>query len=358
MKKLILLSFTFLTLAACSSDDNSKIDPVVPAPSSGTVFGSTENPLNVGGANQGNQVYIDLSGETALEISRDSWDLGFYSGTTPHVVINGALGMAVKKLETTDITQVQVSDATVAIGTFNAENMAYVDNPTGDINSTAFGEIASNEASASVYLVNLGNSVPTQKPDAGSANVSGTPRGWKKVKVWQDGNGYKLQFAAIDATTATTVSIAKDAAYNHTFFNLTTGVTVNVEPQKDKWDLNFTTFTNEVFDGTGGSAGAYFYADFVVTNSKAGVTAFKVEGDANAYAAFTLSDVTSGNYTYSTDQRAIGADWRDVFTHAVYNNVFFVVKDGESNIYKVKFISMVSTEGERGFPVFQYELLK
>jgi hypothetical protein len=264
--------------------------------------------------------------------------------------------MAVKKLATTDITTVQEADPSVAIGTFNAENMAYVDNPSGDINDTAFGDIASSEATASVYLVNLGNSVPTEKPAVGSTNVSGAPRGWKKVKVWQDGAGYKLQYANPDATTATTISIAKDTAYNHVFFSLVNGAAVKAEPQKDKWDLNFTTFTNEVFDGGGVSAGAYFYADFIVTNTKAGVTAFKVQGDATAYAAFTLADVE--NHTYSSDQRAIGPDWRDVFTKAVFSNVFFVVKDGEGNIYKVKFISMVSTEGERGFPVFQYELLK
>lgn len=356
MKKLALLSFAFITLAACSGDDNSKIDPVVPAPSTGTVFGSADHPLNIGGATQGNQVYVDLSGESASATPRDSWELGFYTGEEARIVINGAVGMAVKKLATTDITAAQAPDASVAVGTFDIENMAYVDNPNGDINSTAFGTIAISEESANVYLVNLGNSVPTEKPATGSANVAGAPRGWKKVKVWQDGTGYKFQYANLDATTATTVSVTKDLAYNHVFFSLINGTVVKAEPQKDKWDLNLTTFTNEVFDGGGVSAGAYFYADFVVTNNKAGVKAFKVEGDAAAYAAFTLADAEG--HEYSNDQRAIGPDWRDVFTRAVNSNVFFVVKDGEGNIYKIKFISMVSAEGERGFPVFEYELLK
>lgn len=356
MKKLALLSFVFIALAACSSEDNSNVAPIEAAPSSGTIFGSAEKPLNIGGATQGNQVYVDLSGETAAATPRDSWDIGFYSGNDARVVINGALGMAVKKLETTDITAVQVADADVAVGTFNPENMVYVDAPAGDLNGTAFGDIATSEATANVYLVNLGNGIPTVKPAAGSANVAGTPRGWKKVKVWQDGAGYKLQYANLDATAATTVSVAKDPAYNHVFFSLVNGAEVKAELQKDKWDLNFTTFTNEVFDSNGTSAGAYFYADFIVTNTKAGVTAFKVEGDETAYAAFTLADVAGHNF--SADQRAIGPDWRDVFTKAVFTNVFFVVKDAEGNIYKIKFISMVSAEGERGFPVFQYELLK
>ena len=104
------------------------------------------------------------------------------------------------------------------------------------------------------------------------------------------------------------------------------------------------------------SYGAYFYSDYVVTNTKAGVTAYKVDGDEAAYEAFELTDVASASF--STDQRAIGANWRNVTPVQLYDNVFFVVKDGSGNIYKIKFISMLSTAGERGFPTFQYSLLQ
>ena len=75
-----------------------------------------------------------------------------------------------------------------------------------------------------------------------------------------------------------------------------------------------------------------------------------------AYDAFTLQDVNAGNF--SSDQRAIGANWRNVLPVQVYNNVFFVLQDGDGNYYKVKFLSMLSTNGHRGFPVFQYALLQ
>lgn len=354
MKKIAVLSLALFALASCSSEDNSYIEPITP-PSSGTTFGTAEHPLNLGGANQGNQVFVDLSGEKSEALSRDAWELGFYSGSDFRVVINGSIAMAVKQLETSDISQTVSQDATVAVGTFQAANMAYVDNPNGNLAQTAFGAIAASEATAKVYIVNLGLSVPTEKPAAGSVNTAGTPRGWKKVKIWREGEGYKFQYANLDGATATTVTIAKDPSYNHVFFSLTNGSTLKAEPAKDSWDLNFTTFTNEVFDGAN-SAGAYFYSDYIVTNTKAGVTAARVEGDAAAYAAYTLASASS--LTFSTDQRAIGADWRDVFTRATFGNVFFVVKDAAGNIYKVKFISMVSAEGERGFPVFEYELLK
>ena len=356
MKKLFILSLSLLALASCSDDDSSVSGPE--PISEGTVFGDAANPLGIGGPNQQNQVYVDLSGEDAAPTARDSWELGFYSGNDFRVVLNNSLGMAVKRLGTSDITAPVTEDPSVAVGTFQSSNMAYVDNPTGEFSNTAFGAIAADEASAEVYLVNLGFSIPTTMPDPGSANTAGPIRGWKKVKVWKDGDGYKLQHADIDATTATTVTITKDPAYNHVFFSLVNGATVTVEPQKDQWDLNFTTFTNEVFDNDGVSAGAYFYSDFIVINKKGGVSAVMVEGDTAAYQAMTLASFQAGGHMLDTDQRAIGDKWRNVFDKAVYDDVFFVVKDAAGNHYKVKFISMLNADGHRGFPMFQYTLLQ
>jgi len=355
MKKIFLLPLALLALVSCG-DDDSTIAPIQQV-SEGTIFGTANHPLQVGGSNQPNQVYIDLSDETATPVARDSWELGFYSGNDFKVVLNNSIAMAAKALETTDITLPQTEEATVAVGTFTSTNLAFVDRPDGTIGNTAFGTIATTEATAKVYLLNLGKAVPTVAADPGSANVAGAARGWKKVKIWQDRGGYMLQYADLASTTPISFSIAKDAAYNHVFFSLTANTKVAAEPEKDKWDLNFSTFTNEVFQDAE-SFGSYFYSDYTVINSKAGVTAAKVTGDAAAYEAFNLSSVASGNLTFSSDQRAIGAEWRDVITRVVFNDVFFVVKDADGNYYKVKFISMLDANGNRGYPVFQYAILK
>ena len=359
MKKIFLLPLALLALVSCG-DDDSKIAPIEQV-SEGTVFGTAEHPINIGGSNQQNEVFIDLSEESTTVVSRDSWDLGFYSGSGFKVVTNGAIVMAAKELQTTDITLPQTEDATVAVGTFSPENMAYVNNPNGDLNdrtfNTAFDDIATTEATAKVVLLNLGRTVPTTPAAAGSVNVAGTPRGWKKVKVWQDAGGYKLQYADLASATPTTVSIAKDAAYNHVFFSLTANAKVVAQPETAKWDISFTTFTNQVFQDAV-SAGSYFYSDYTVTNRLGGVTAVKITGDAAAYDAFSLTTLATGKYTFNADQRAIGADWRDVITRVVFNDVFFVLKDASGNYYKIKFISLLNANGERGYPVFQYALLK
>ncbi|AWH84381.1 hypothetical protein HYN59_04290 [Flavobacterium album] len=355
MKKLFILPLAFLVLISCG-DDDSNIAPIEQI-SGGTIFGTAEHPLNIGGPNQPNQVYIDLSSEETKEVARNSWDLGFYCGDDFRVVINGSMKMAVKPLETTDISLPQEEDSSVAVGTFDATNMNYIDHPNGQLAQTAFGNLATSEAAAKVYLVNLGSQVPTTMPDPGVSNVAGDPRGWKKVKVWKDGSGYKLQYADLEASTATEVSITKNAAYNHIFFSLTTGATVHAEPEKDKWDMNFTTFTNEVFQGTQ-SFGAYFFSDYVVINSKAGVKAVMIQGDSAAFDAFSINALNTGDFAFSSDQRAIGANWRNVLPVQVYNDVFFVLQDSDGNYYKIKFLSMLSADGHRGFPVFRYALLQ
>lgn len=355
MKKLFLFPVVALFLASCSSDDNNN-DPVITDPVNNELitFGGQTNPLEVGGATEPNQVYVDLSGTSASPVIRDSWDLGFYSGSEFRVIINGAVRMAAKQLETTDITETVEEDNSVAVGTFDSANMAYVDDPQGETFGTAFGELATSEAEAKVFLVNRGSEVPTTEPAAGSSNVAGDSRGWKKVKIWVDGSDYKIQFADLASVNFEEVTISKNSLFNHVYFNLGNGEVVQIQPQKDSWDMNFTTFTNEVFQGEV-SAGAYFYSDFIVINTLAGVAAYKVEGGQDTFDAFTALDVVPSEF--SNDQRAIGAEWRNVTPVQLYDDVFFVLKDSEGNLFKIKFISMLNTEGHRGFPLFQYQLL-
>jgi len=359
MKKLLLLSFAFLSLVACSSDDDTPVEiPTV---------GATLQPA-VGGANQPNQVYLDLSSEESKAVNRAAWDFGFSTGSEFRVVINGSLKMAVKKLATSDITLPQQSDAEVAVGagTTAAAN-GYVDNPTGVLAGagagigTAIAEISATDADNKVYLVNLGFAVSTTKPATGSVSVDGDARGWKKVRILRSGNGYKIQYADLASTTFTEKTISKDADFNFTFFSLGTGSTVAVEPQKTKWDLNFTVFTNYLNAGT---EVTYGYSDFITTNSKGGTQAYQVLTTADVtYAGFTKASVVEPNFTVSaTDQRVIGANWRSgggpTTLPSVRTDRFYVVKDAAGNYYKVKFLAMTNEAGERGHVTLEYAILK
>ncbi|SIS53729.1 HmuY protein [Zobellia uliginosa] len=314
----------------------------------------------VGGPNEPNQVYIDLSAQNQSSISREAWDLAFYNGDAFRVAINSSLYMAVAEHDEIDIDavtaeQVAGLQASVAVGTFDAANTAYVDVPSGDIKGTAIKEVSEVDAANKVYLLNMGSKIGTEEPETGGVNTSGDSRGWMKIRVLRNGNDYTLQYARLEDTTHKEISVSKDAAFNFQFVSLISDTLVSVEPEKDKWDLNFTVFTNEI-EGYG----SYGYADFVATNSKGEVSAYKVDAESKPYEEFTISDIDTE--ALDTDQRAIGSSWRNGggpgTLPSLKEDVFFIVKDGDGNYYKLKFTALVNESGIRGYPAFEYTLLQ
>jgi hypothetical protein len=360
-KSFLFLSFSLLSLVSCSSDDTA---PTVEVPSIGATLAAS-----VGGPNQPNQLYLDLSTGTSQSINRAAWDFGFSSAADFRVVLNGSLKMAVKKLETSDITLVQKIDAAVTVGSgTTASTNGFVDNPTGVLAGsgagigTAIAEVSATDADNKVYLVNLGLAVGTAKPGVGNVEIDGAARGWKKVRILRSGNGYKIQYADLEAATFTEKTITKDAAFNFTFFSLTSASTVSVEPEKAKWDLNFTYFTNYVNFGTEVS---YGYSDFIVSNMKGGTQVYQVVATTDiTYAGFTKANIVEANFAASAiDQRIVGANWRNGGGQngslpSIKTDRFYVVKDAAGNYYKLKFLTMTNDAGERGFVTLEYAILK
>jgi len=363
MKKLLFLSIALLSLASCSSDEDTKVE----IPTVGATLSAS-----VGGPNQPNQVYLDLSAEETKSVNRASWDLGFSSGSDFRVIINGSIKMAVKKLETSDITLPQTNDPGVSVGTSTLTSYGYVDNPTGVLTGagagigTAIAEISATESENKVYLVNLGLAISTKTAGVGAVEADGDARGWKKVRILRSGNGYKIQYADLNSATFTEKTILKDAAFNFSFFSLTSGSTVSVEPEKAKWDLNFTTFTNYIPSQDADKKPievTYGYADFITTNAKGGTQAYQVLTSSKTYEAFVKADVVEANFTISaTDQRVIGANWRNGggpgTLPSIRTDRFYVVKDAAGNYYKVKFLSMTNDAGVRGYTTLEYAMLK
>ena len=352
-----ILCLAVFSFTSCESD-NIPSEPIVVI-----IDGASVSP-NVGGPNEPNQVYVDLSTNISSAVKRDAWDLGFYSGTNSRVVINGSIYMAVGKLEATDIdavtstsTEVQELKPNVAVGTFDAANTAFVDAPNGKISGTAIAEISDINENNNVYLLNLGFEVGTEIPATGSIAISGDARGWKKIRILKSGNNYTLQYADLDATTHKEITISKNEAYNFSFFSLDTESEVIVEPEKSNWDLNFTVFTNEI-----PGYGSYGYSDYVANNTKASAQVYKVDTDVDSstYDTFTKADVVVANFT--NDQRNIGSSWRNGggpgSLPSLKENVFYIINDTDGNLYKLKFLAFTNADGERGHPEFVYSLLE
>jgi len=369
MKKVIyLLAMISFVATSCSSDDSSSNtdEPIINEP----VTSATMAP-NVGGPNQPNQVFVDLSENIQTGAKRDTWDLGFSTGNDFNVVINGSVKMAVMQLNTTNIDEVQTENPAVAVGYTTLATAGYVDNPTGILTGSALGDgtaikaISTTDADNKVYLVNMGFEVGTSTPNVGSVALDGNARGWKKIRITRSGNDYKVQYADLNATTHQTVTILKDASYNFVYLNLTSGQKASVQPKKANWDLSFTGFTN--YYGQPGSQITYYFADFITSNMMGGTKVYLVESTSETldsdYAAFSITSVDDSKFaTSASDQRVIGDTWRNgggpSSGPSIKDDRFYVIKDAQNNVYKLRFLALTNDAGVRGYPVFEYELVK
>ena len=351
IKNTLKISFILLLLISCSQED--------PYPERAYIVSDATVAPEIGGANEPNQVYFDFSSNTQTTKQRDSWDLRFYSGDEFRVSLNTSVFMATKQLDYTNLNEVnsalvQNLFSTVAIGTFNADNVAFVDDFDGDIQKTAIAEVSDNVMENKVYLLNLGYAVGTDIPAPGSVAVAGNHRGWKKIRILKQDGKYLLQYADLDDTSFQEVVIEKDNNYNFSFFSFNTNSIIDVAPEKQKWDVCFTVFTNEI-----SGYGTYGYSDFIVTNNLQNVKSYIVSIDDLSFEDFAKNDIDEEQF--DATQRSIGSSWRfgggpGVSPH-IKNNIFYILKDTEGFYYKLKFSTLTNTDGERGFPQFEYSII-
>lgn len=360
MKKIfsILILSSLFIQTSCLKDDDSPIaiDPIL---------GTTIEP-EVGGPAQPNQVWIDLSSHTETKNVRTDWDLGFSTGEEFRVILNNSILMAAAEIESNDIDAVNQSNFNSLINIIDITAGfpgEYIDNVAGDYfnNGTAIKEISANDADNKVYLLKmgyelyLGNDIPNN-----SAYTAGDSRGYKKVRILRNGNdGYKIQYADLNDTTHKEFIVTKDPEYHFTYFSFDLEDVVKIQPKKNNWDLCFTVFNN-VIEGHG----TYIYADYIVSNHLSGVGIYQVDTDhatlTQDYNNFTINDVDESLFEYN-DQRSLGGNWRSTVsgtssTPVVHGDRFFVLKDPDGIMYKIRFISMTK-DGQRGYPVFEFDPL-
>ena len=350
---LVLVGLASLT--ACSNDDTPSIDP----PAEGAIVDP-----NVGGPDQPNQVFVDLSSETQSVVNRDSWDLAFYSGSEFRVILNNSVSALARSIDKSDLNAVTAEDTTgfgaqldidAIFGAlfgppqpWLAQASGWTDDPSGDLSNTAIAEVSATANNNQVYILNRGK------------NPDGTQRGWMKIRVIRNNDGYTLQYAEINATSFQELNITKNDNFDFVYASLDNGM-VNVSPQKGDWDFVFTVFTN-LLQVDANTSIPYAFKDYVLSNgNRVEVSTVEVTGDIT-YEGFAFGDI--GSLEFSSAANAIGSGWRTVAQPGsgqetgVKADRFYVIEDTSGNYYKLRFTRLVDPDsGERGNPQFQYELL-
>lgn len=329
-------------ISSCGGDDPKPV--VVPPSEAGLIE------VDGGGATYPNTVFIDLSAGTQTAVKRESWDLAFATGSEFKVLINGTTGAMASATGKTDINAVTAGEftesdsAAILFSTSNLEGILHVDDPSMPLSKTAISAISATEGDNKVYVLNRGSNGAEERP-------------WKKIRIIRNGEGYTLQHADFDATDFASVDIAKDTDQNFVYFSFDNGI-AEVEPGKNAWDIAWTAGTSSFpFPQATNGILAYFFKDLVYHNIYGGSAAAQVLEADIAYDSFTEGDALGLTFN-TTDRLTIGSNWRITQPSAeIKQDRYYVVKDAESNIYKIRFLS-VTKDGERGKPSFEYELVK
>jgi len=303
--------------------------------------------MSAGGEAFDQRAYVDLSKATSNSVAVDNFDLGFQSGDGFYVTLNASTGIMARPLDKTSLTDVVAADTinfkyemTIPPPNFDASigSVAWIDAPDGDLSNTAFGEISATDSENKVFII---------KRERGN---------WKKVRVLRSPDGYTLRYADIAALDFTSLVIPKNSDLERATVDLEQGI-VEAEPKNANWDLLYGTYTKQLSFGPG-SFIPYQFKDYIIINRGDISTAVVMTADVS-YDSFTLDNTSS--LEFEEDINAIGARWRSgggpTSDPALFDDRFYIIKDGDENIYKLRFTSLLSDSDERGKPSFIYELL-
>jgi hypothetical protein len=352
MKRIVTIILVVLAFSACKKDT----DPIIIVPPS---VGSSVRLNGIAGNESGsaaaNSVYLDLSADRQTSSLRSSWDLGFYCGPDFRVVLNNTSSAGAMVLAKNDLTTVGAADTiglVLATSQTNPlpEQLVWFDDITGDLAKTVIPAVSDVDADNKVIIVNRGTG-------GGIA-----PRPWIKLRVLRNpSGGYILQYARILETSFRTLQVPKDMAYHFKFVSFDNGI-VDVQPEKERWDLVWTYSVYETNFGAGQVP--YNFSDLIAVNYLAGVTvATKIYSNStaaiDAFTAFNKDSVL--NVTFSANRWSIGSGWRSTqpATGARLDR-FYIIRDPAGNYYKLRCTGMGvgSDGGIRGRPDFQYQLIK
>jgi len=340
-----------LSISACSRDNDPT--PEIP-PSDGTELTLDGGE---GGATAENSVFVDLSAAEQKAVKRESWDLGFYTGNQFRVKLNNTSGASAIQLDATDLNSVDENDVDLeelAIPLGTVDEFSLFDDVSGDVNKTVIAEVSNIETDNKVYVIN---------PIGGSHGATIDAENVYKIRVLRSGDDYTLQYAKLNATSYETLTVAKDADYNFNYVSFANGNTT-VEPAKADWDFEWTW---SLYFGAMPTGAFYPYAfsDLIFVNYLAGVSAAEVLAETVTYADFSEADLVG--VTFSTGRNTIGSNWRSTSpATGAKQDLFYLIKDADGNIYKVRFISMGAQSGDtppadggkRGYPELEYKLVK
>ncbi|MBG65242.1 MAG: hypothetical protein CMP73_01110 [Flavobacteriales bacterium] len=322
MKKHIALVFLYLCLFGCEQTEI----PIVPA-SNGPVI-STQIEL---GNNYAKQIFYNIKDSSIVsENIKTAWDIGLENGPEGYrIKINSSTYSQIIKIENANFEN-----------TISVPNSAVWgwDNAISLFNNTYIGDYRN---SKQLFILDRGY------------NENGEPRGIKKFRVDSITEKYYiLTHSNLDNSEMSSCKIDKTNGSSVIRFSFENNSPIE-EPLDSEWDLLFTQYTHLYINN---DANPSYLVTGVLINSSSGI-----EVAIDSVTPFLeINENSILNYTFSNNQNIIGYNWKEYNFESQYyyvkDYISYIIKDSKGRYFKLRYIDFYNSIGEKGAPMFEYQL--
>lgn len=280
-----------------------------------------------------NQIFYNLEMNESIKNNLiEDWDLAFDASEEGwKILINSSRYADVTEFENytfeDEITQTEI----------NAVEKNW-DNPKGINYETAIGEYRSKN---SIYVINRGY------------NINGSPAGYKKMIIDSiDNQYYNIRYSNLNNSNTRAVQIPKQNSSHFQYFSFDSDSLIDIEPNKEQWDLLFTPYTTLYNDP---ELPPSYLVRGVFTNYLSNV---RVAKDTTEFEKINYDMIDS--YLFSSTQNYIGYKWKTYVggnpPYIVHSDTTYIIKSVSDRYFKLRFIDFFSS-GEKGYPKFEIQEL-
>ena len=289
------------------------------------------------------QVYFDFSsGNVVAENENTEWVLSFECGESGyHIRINSSNFWGVAHTGSSKMD---------SIYSVNPDLIWKQDKSDGNPDSTAIGswvsfEDATPKYTNEVYLIGTYDGI--------AYNLS------KKVQfISVNEEAYTFLIGDPDGSDPDTIEVVKDKRVNYIQFSMEDNSTLQLEPDKEEWDILFSQYFTILY--TDDSIRAPYYVRGVLLNPNL------VEAALDSTINFL--DVNYSNASqniFFSSQDYIGHDWKSVTVDEASNSAeykvrpgyTYIVRDANNVLYKFRFKSYFNKSGIKGYPSIEFAKL-
>lgn len=318
MKKINFLLILLVVLNSCWKEEI----PIAKKDRRGTTYQVVSM-----GATYENVVWYDMENASVVKtMKKDEWEL-ILSKIDDHYYL---------QLNTALFGQAARTSFSHWTDLFSDTGFEYsTDGPSGELDSLCIGNWIQEEK---IWILDRGYT------------SEGLPYPKLKIKCSAfTSAGFQIEYGPLNSTESTTLFVPIANGDLGIGINFSTHEILQVYPSD--WDLCFTPYVHLFHDP---------YTPYLVTgvliNDKAGVQAQKMT---SSYEETTFNSISEFNF--SSKSNTIGYDWKsfdlEAGQYTVYPEMVYVLKTPQSRIFKLHFLDFYNDQGQRGYPLFEFEEL-